>query len=191
MPRIPKSAVLKLRDPSAPTEPELLAIVRGADVLVMRGGLRLLSLVLAGSRSKEIAARGLEKLPVFGALRGRTLREIRRRLEWAVRAGFLQLRFSGAKTLLALGPDGWELDRAIYVEEILKDFEQKLLEPHQLGDYMYLQEIHPEILEQLLDEVRSRDLSHLAPVLRNWKGFAATKIQRRIERVLAALEPKT
>ena len=91
--------------------------------------------------------------------------------------------------LLCLGPAGWELDRQIHVDEILADFAAKARERYQLGDYMYLQEMNPEILVQVLDEVRRRDAIELAPVLRAWRGFATPPVRRRIDRVLAILDP--
>jgi hypothetical protein len=173
-----------------PTDAELRAIVRGADALVMRAGRTLLARILRGSRAQEVLERGWQRLPVYGSLAGLSIRAIRDRIDWAIAHGFLQIERDRGAPLLCLGPAGWELDRAIFVEEILDDFAGKAAEPYQLGDYMYLQEINPEILVQVLDEIRRRDAHDYAPVLRAWRGFAAPPVQRRIDRVLAALKPQ-
>ena len=184
----PKRAVIKApAEPDAPTDTQLRAIVRVADAIVMRGGRALLARILKGSTAREVRAAGL---PAYGALRGLPLAAVEARIDWAIRSGYLQIETHTGRPLVCLGPAGWELDRAIYVEEILADFRRKLAEPHQLGDYMYLQEINPEILCQVLDEIRRQDAADFAPVLRSWKGFALPAVQRRIERVLAALEPR-
>jgi hypothetical protein len=174
----------------APTERELRAIVRGADALVMRAGVARLGLILKGSRAAEIRQRGWDRLPVYGLLADLPLAAIRARIAWALDHGYLQIVRDRGTPLLCLGPAGWELDRHLYVEEILADFEQKAAEPHHLGDYMYLQELNPEILVQVCDEIRRRDAPALAPVLRAWRGFALPPVQRRIDRVLAAFEPR-
>ena len=187
----PKRAVIKApAEPDGPTDTELRAIVRVADAIVMRGGRALLARVLKGSTAREVRAAGWPGLPAYGALRGLPLAAVEARIDWAIRSGYLQIETHTGRPLVCLGPAGWELDRAIYVEEILADFRRKLAEPHQLGDYMYLQEINPEILCQVLDEIRRQDAADFAPVLRSWKGFALPAVQRRIERVLAALEPR-
>lgn len=175
--------------PAVPTDAELRAIVRGADALVMRAGRTLLALILKGSRAQSVVERGWDRLPCYGALRHLSIKAIRGRVDWAIAQGFLQLERDRGADLLCLGPAGWELDRQIYVEEILRDFAAKAAEPFQLGDYMYLQEINPEILAQVCDEVRRRRRLALVPVLRAWRGFAAPAVQRRIDRVLHALTP--
>ncbi|MHC5019758.1 MAG: RQC-minor-1 family DNA-binding protein [Planctomycetota bacterium] len=175
---------------AVPTDAELRAIVRGADALVMRAGRTLLALILKGSRAQSVVERGWDRLPCYGALRHLAIKAIRRRVDWAIAQGYLQLERARGADLLCLGPAGWELDRQIYVEEILRDFAAKAAEPFQLGDYMYLQEINPEILAQVCDEVRRRRRVALVPVLRAWRGFAAPPVQRRIDRVLHALAPE-
>lgn len=174
----------------APSEPELLAIVRAADVLVMRASCAGLARVLKGSRASEVVARGWHRLPVHGILSDRTLDEIRGMIDWTVAQGYLQLVRERGVWWVCLGSSGWELVRQLYVDQILVDFAQKAEEPHQLGDYMYLQELNPEILAQVCDEIRRRDTPGLAPVLRAWRGFALPTVQRRIDRVLAAIEPR-
>lgn len=172
----------------APTDAELCAIVRGADALVMRAGRTMLALILKGSRAQGVRERGWEGLPVYGALGHLAIKAIRQRVDWAIAQGFLQIERDRGANLLCLGPAGWELDRQIYAEEILHDFEAKAVEPFQLGDYMYLQEINPEILAQVLDEVRRTRAVHLVPVLSAWRGFANPAVRRRIDFVADVLQ---
>jgi hypothetical protein len=172
---------------AVPTDAELRAIVRGADVLVMRAGRTLLALILKGSRAQSVLERGWNGLPVYGRLRGLAIRDIRARIDWAIAQGYLQIERARGADLLCLGPAGWDLDRQIYADEILRDFAVKAAEPFQLGDYMYLQEINPEILTQVLDEVHRRRATPLLPVLQAWRGFAAPPVQRRIDRVVRVL----
>ncbi len=170
-----------------PTDAELCAIVRGADALVMRAGRSLLVLILKGSRAQSVRERGWNRLPVYGALGHLAIKAIRERVNWALEHGYLQIERDRGANLLCLGPAGWDLDRQMYADDILRDFEVKATEPFQLGDYMYLQEINPEILTQVLDEIRRRRWLSLVPVLRAWRGFAAPPVQRRIDRVVGVL----
>jgi len=45
---------------------EIVAILRGADDLIMRGGRALLAKLLKGSRAKRVLELGLDKSPVYG-----------------------------------------------------------------------------------------------------------------------------
>jgi len=185
--RLSKAKASRSAAPAVPTDAELRAIVRGADALVMRAGRTMLALILKGSRSRSVLARGFDGLPVYGALAHLSIKAIRDRVDWAIAQGFLQIERDRGADLLCLGPAGWELDRQIYAAEIWRDFECKAAEPFQLGDYMYLQEINPEILTQVLDDVRRRRAVHLLPVLAAWRGFAGPPVQRRIDRVVGVL----
>jgi hypothetical protein len=50
---------------SLPAE-EIRMILRGADDLIMRGGRHLLTLVLKGSRAKDVLQRSLDQSPAHG-----------------------------------------------------------------------------------------------------------------------------
>jgi hypothetical protein len=45
---------------------EIVAILRGADDLIMSGGRSLLAKVLKGSRAKKVLGLGLDASPVYG-----------------------------------------------------------------------------------------------------------------------------
>ena len=188
--RDPATSGGSARPPEPPDEGQLTAIVRAADVLVMRASCHGLARVLKGSRAGDVLARGWHRLPVHGILQYLTVDEIRDMIDWAVAQGYLQLVRERGRWWVCLGTPGWELVRQLYVDQILADFARKAEEPHQIGDYMYLQEINPEILVQVCDEIRRRDTPAFAPVLRAWRGFALPSVQRRIDRVLAAIEPR-
>jgi hypothetical protein len=68
---------------------EVRIILRGADDLIMRGGRHLLTLILKGSRAKEVLTRSLDQSPAYGFYKELASEEVLARVDWVIRQGYL------------------------------------------------------------------------------------------------------
>jgi hypothetical protein len=68
---------------SLPPE-KIRAILRGADDLIMRGGRKLLSTVLKGSRAREVLDHSLNLSPVHGYYEKLKLEDVLARIDWMI-----------------------------------------------------------------------------------------------------------
>ncbi len=90
---------------------ELVAILRGADDLIMSGGCNLLMLVLKGSRQKKLVELGLDQSPVYGYYRDLAPEEILASIDWAIIHGYLDIAYDNPLPLPVLTEVGWEIER--------------------------------------------------------------------------------
>src|SRR5688572_28357958 len=74
---------------------EIVAILRGADTMIGRGGRTQLTKLLKGSREASVLEHGLDRCPSYGFYRELKLEEILRRVDWTIQAGFLELEYAG------------------------------------------------------------------------------------------------
>src|SRR5512147_235542 len=77
---------------SLPPE-EVRMILRGADDLIMRGGRHLLTLILKGSRAKDVLARSLDQSPAHGFYEKLSSEEVLARIDWVIRHGYLAIEY--------------------------------------------------------------------------------------------------
>ena len=100
-------------------EEEIRAILRAADPIIGTGGRTLLSGILKGSRRKDILERGLDQgNPSYGYYHDLTLDEIRQRIDWMIRNGYLEIRYEDRLPMIVYSRYGWDCERMIYAEEL-------------------------------------------------------------------------
>ena len=73
---------------------EVRMILRGADDLIRRGGRHLLTLILKGSRAKEVLTRSLDQSPAHGFYRNLSAEEVLARVDWVIRHGYLAIEYN-------------------------------------------------------------------------------------------------
>ena len=114
---------------SLPPE-EVRMILRGADDLIMRGGRHLLTLILKGSRAKDVLGRSLDQSPAHGFYKNLSAEEVQARVDWVIRKGYLAIEYDWRLPLLVYTPKGWAIERETIANEILRNLDQALrLEP--------------------------------------------------------------
>ena len=109
---------------SLPPE-EVRMILRGADDLIMKGGRHLLTLILKGSRAKEVLSRSLERSPAHGFYKDLSTEEVQARVDWVIRHHYLAIEYSWRLPLLVYTPEGWAIEKETYSDELLRTIDQR------------------------------------------------------------------
>jgi superfamily II DNA helicase RecQ len=102
------------------TRQEIKAILRGADELIATGGRSMLAKILKGSQDKKVLEHGLDQCPVYGFYRELTLADITSRVDWMIENDYLEIAYSGKLPVIIFTPQGWEIERENYAEELLQ-----------------------------------------------------------------------
>jgi len=90
------------------TEEEHEWILRGAWEVATRGGRTQLTLLLKGSKNKDLLKHGLQTSPAYGRLSFLTIEEIENRVDQVIRSGKLRLELFGDLPLILLTDETWE-----------------------------------------------------------------------------------
>jgi len=162
-------------------------ILRGADDLIMRGGRHLLTLILKGSRSKDVLTRSLEETPAHGFYKNLAAEDVQARVDWVIRQGYLAIEYDRRLPLLIYTEKGWALERETMADEHLRHIDQALrLRRHSL-DMSDLKDRNREVIWRLLEKIEaSGDLRYI-PALEAWEPFDYKKVRARIRSVIRSL----
>lgn len=166
---------------------EIVAILRGADDLIMTGGRSMLSKILKGSRAKKILDLGLDQSPVYGYYAHLTVEEILARVDWVIVNGYLTIDYDYKLPLLRYTKRGWEIERESYANELLIDFDEMLETGSGLYDMSYLKDRARDMILLLLDKVEATGDRKYIPLLEAWAEIDAKKVRQRINQVLSSL----
>jgi hypothetical protein len=165
---------------------ELVAILRGADMMIRRGGRTQLSKVLKGSREATILEHGLDRCPSYGFYRQLSLEEILRRIDWVIERRFLQIEYEGRLPVLVFTAEGWAIEVETMAEELLRGMDARLEAgpPYDLSD---LKDRNRELILLLLDKVEQSGRRELIPLLEAWAAIDYAKVRARLARTIRAL----
>jgi len=166
---------------------EIVAILRGADELIMTGGRSLLSKILKGSREKRVLELELTECPVYGYYKHLTLAKILVRIDWVIINGYLQIQYDSRLPLLQYSPKGWEIERETFAEELLKGFDEMIAGTSEHFDMNYLKDRNRGMILLLLDKVRETGDRKYIPLLQAWEKIDYKKVQKRIRHAIAKL----
>jgi len=168
-------------------EEEIRVILRGADDLIMTGGRTLLAKILKGSREKKILELGLNKSPVYGALRRFALQEITARIDWLIVNGYLDIEYDYRLPLLVYTRRGWAIERETYADELMAHINEWLADSTAIPDSDWLNDKNREVLFLLLDRLEDSQDPKYVPVLEVWASNTSRKLARRIHGVCRVL----
>jgi hypothetical protein len=172
-------------------EPEIRAILRGADDLIMRGGRSLLVKVLKGSRAKDVISRSLDRSPAFGAFQHLTPEEVLARIDWVILKGYLTLEYDRRLPLLIYTPKGWAIERETFANELLYYLHQALTADPRGIDLSYLKDKNREVIWLLLDKVAATGDQRYIPLLSAWAEIDYKKVRQRIRQVIQQLSDRS
>lgn len=161
-------------------EDEIRLILRGADELIMSGGRGLLAQVLKGSRRKAVFDHGLDKSPVYGALKDLSLEQITARIDWLIINRYLAIEYDYRLPLLVYAPLGWEVEKATYADELFSRLAEFLTESSDTADLVWLTDKNPQVLELVLEKVAATGNPKYLPVLKRWEKNASRRISYHI-----------
>jgi hypothetical protein len=167
---------------------EIVAILRGADELIMSGGRTLLSKILKGSREKRVLELELDQCPVYGYYKHLTLAEIMTRIDWMILNGYLDLQYDYRLPMLVYTPQGWEIERETYAEELLRGFNEMITSGSGHYNISYLKDRNRGMIMLLLDKVEETGDPRYIPLLKAWAQVDYKKVQKRIGQVISRLD---
>jgi hypothetical protein len=166
---------------------EIVAILRGADLMIGLGGRTQLAKLLKGSREASVLEHGLDHCPSYGFYRELSLGEILRRVDRAIVDGFLRVEYDYRLPVLVFTERGWEIEVETMAGELFRDFDARLAAgpPY---DFSHLKDRNRQMILRLLDEIASSARPELIPLLRAWAEIDYAKVRSRIAAVIRTLE---
>lgn len=170
---------------------EIVAILRGADDLIMRGGRTLLAKVLKGSREKKILELSLDKSPVYGFYNHLPVEQILARIDWVILEGYLDLEYDYRLPLLVYTGKGWQIEKDTYSDELLRGFDEMLNSGADYFNMRYLKDKNRELIWMLLDKVETSGDRRYIPILEAWEKIDYRKVRKRIRHVIDHLNRGT
>jgi RQC domain len=166
---------------------EVRMILRGADDLIRRGGRHLLTLILKGSRAKEVLTRSLDLSPAHGFYKNLSAEEVLARVDWVIRQGYLAIEYDYRLPLLVYTPKGWSIEKETMADEHLRHIDQALRSSRQPPDMSDLKDRNREVIWRLLEKIEaSGDLRYI-PALEAWEPIDYRKVRARIRSVIRSL----
>ena len=166
---------------------EIAVILRGAHELVMKGGRSMLVKILKGIETRKILEVGLDRSPVYGYYVDLALEEIQARVDWTIVNGYLGIGYDHRRPLLKYRPQGWEIERETYANELLQGFEDMLAESEGPFDLDNLKEQNRDIIFLLLDKIKATGDKKYLPLLEQWAKVEYKRVSRKINKVIKAL----
>jgi hypothetical protein len=168
-------------------EADILAILRGADDLIMRGGRSLLVKILKGSRSKDVLGRLLDRSPAFGHFQHLPTAEIWACVDWVILHGYLTLEYDHRLPLLAYTEKGWAIERENYADELFLEMNKALTRGYEAPDMSHLKDKNREVIWLLLDKLAASGDRRYLPLLLAWEQIDYKKVRQRIRQVIEQL----
>lgn len=166
---------------------EIVAILRGADSLIMQGGRTLLSKLLKGSREKKILELGLDKNPFYGFYPDIRLEDVLAKIDWMIINHYLEIDYDYRLPLLCFTQAGWEIEKDTYSTELLDGFDKMLESGTEYFDMIYLKDKDRGLIFLLLDKVKETGDAKYIPILKAWKKIDYKKVRQRINHVMDSL----
>jgi hypothetical protein len=167
---------------------EIVAILRGADDLIMSGGRSLLTKVLMGSQDKKVLELGLNESPVYGYYQELSAEQVLARIDWVILHGYLKIEYEWRLPKLVFTPVGWEIERQTYAKELLFEFDEILEKSSPPYDMTYLKDRNREMIFILLDRVAETKDPKYIPLLEAWEAVDYKKVRARIREVIEAIQ---
>jgi superfamily II DNA helicase RecQ len=172
---------------SLPKE-EIVAILRGADNLIMSGGRTMLAKVLKGSRDKKVLELKLDNSPVYGYYGTLDKEQILTKIDWVILAGFMRLEYDYRLPLLVYTAKGWEIEKDTYSDELLRGFDEMLERSTGAFHMHYLKDKNRGLILMLLDKIEASGNIRYIPLLEEWAQIDYKKVRQRIRQVILKLE---
>lgn len=171
---------------SLPPE-DLRMILRGADDLIRRGGRHLLTLILKGSRSKDVLGRSLDQNPAHGFYKNLAVEEVQARVDWVISRGFLAIEYDGRLPMLVYTPRGWAIEKETVADEILRNLDQAVRMSPGLPDMSDLLDRNREVIWRLLEKIEASGDHRFIPALEAWEPIDYRKVRARIRTAIQSL----
>lgn len=166
---------------------EIVAILRAADDLIMRGGRNLLSKLLKGSKEKKIIELGLDKNPSYNFYSEISLEDILAKIDWTIKNNYLAIEYDFRLPLLVFTEEGWEIEKDTYSTELLKGFDKMIDSGANYFNMNYLKDKNRGLIFLLLDKVEQTNDKKYIPILDAWEKIDYKKVKQKINQVINSI----
>ena len=166
---------------------EIAAILRAADELIMSGGRTMLAKILKGSKAKKVLDLNLDKCPAFGFYRNLSMDDILARIDWVIINRYLAIEYDYRLPLLVFTPQGWEIEKDTYSDELLRSFDEMLESGSELFNMRYLKDKNRDLILLLLQKIEETKDSKYIPILEAWEKLDYKKVVKRIRQVITLM----
>jgi len=166
---------------------EIKAVLRGADDLIATGGRSLLAKILKGSKDKKLLQYDLDKSPVYGFYKELRIEDIKAKIDWLIKKGYLKIEYNGRLPVIVYTEIGWEIERDTYSDELL----EKLRSLIPGRDYSFVNELKDRnrgLILLLLDKIKESGAKKFIPLLKAWQKIDYRKVREEISKVINYLE---
>lgn len=170
-------------------EGELATILHAANSVVHKGGRRQLTLLLKGSRDKSLIARGLDADESYGALSYLTLDEIGRRVDWAIKKGYLDYYYEWRQPLLTFTDRGWEVERPRVAEGYYHMFAHDV-ETGEQAMAERMEDIEGDMQRDVVSLIAERCDERAIPHLEAWSEGAFKRTRKKIAWAIRTIEER-
>jgi len=166
------------------SEAEIALILRGLDDLIGIGGRGMLARILKGSKEKRLLELGLDKSPVYGALRDVSLDQVMARIDWLIIKGYLRIVYDYRLPMLVYTDKGWEIEKETFALEKLARLDRQLEEGKPDKSFEWLNDMNLQVRFRILDMIAESGDSKYIHALKLWKGSASLRVRDRIKGIL-------
>lgn len=165
---------------------EIMAILRGADAMIGRGGRTQLSKLLKGSREASVLDHGLHRNPSYGFYRDLSLDEILHRIDWVIEEEYLRIVYDYRLPVLVFTDRGWAIEMVTMAAELLRGFDERLAAgpPYDFSD---LKDRNRGMIFLLLEMVAASGRPEFIPLLQAWSEIDYAKVRAKIGGVIRTL----
>ncbi len=131
--------------------------------------------------------RSLDQSPAYGFYKELPSEEVRARVDWVIRHGYLAIEYDYRLPLLIYTEKGWEIEKETMADEYLRHINQALQSRQTPLDMSDLRDRNCEVAWLLLERIEaSGDLRYL-PALEAWEPVDYRKVRARIRSVIRSL----
>jgi len=169
---------------------EIAAILRAADELIMSGGRTMLVKILKGSKAKKVLELNLDKCPAYGFYRNLSVDDILARIDWVIINLYLTIEYDYRLPLLVYTPQGWEIEKETYSDELLRSFDEMLESGSELFNMRFLKDKNRGLILLLLQKIEETEDSKYIPILEAWEKIDYKKVVKRIRQVITSIQQK-
>jgi hypothetical protein len=166
---------------------EIVAILRGTDDLIMRGGRTLLSKLLKGSKEKMVLEHELDKNPYYGFYSDSSIEDILAKIDWLIENNNIRIEYDYRLPLLVYTGKGWEIEKDTYSTELLKEFDTMISSGESFFNMNYLKDRDRGLILMLLEKVKMTKDKKYIPLLKCWEEIDYKKVKQEINQVIKCL----
>jgi hypothetical protein len=132
----------------------------------------------------------LNVCPAFGYFRNLNSKEILARIDWTILNGYLSLEYSGRLPMLTYTPQGWEIEKDTYSDELCNIIRELASRECKPGDFAFLKDKNRSLIWRLLEKIANSRNPSYVPALELWKSIEYKKVRERIQEVIRALHDR-